>query len=203
LRLGETLYYINTIRDTVSIPPEQFDKNLKEVAELLLRTKYERTIDKNLGVILTVFDARDISDGIIMPGDPSTHHELRFDVLSFSLEVDEVFVGDVSEIMEFGCFVRIGPLDGLVHLSQITADFMSYDRKAGTFNSKNTGRSIKKGDTVYAKVSTISMKNTVKDTKIALTMRPDGLGKEEWATGTGQAHARGKTYKKGGSRRGR
>jgi DNA-directed RNA polymerase subunit E'/Rpb7 len=39
---------------------------------------------------------------------------------------------------------------------------------------------IKKGDTVYAKVSTISMRNTIQDIKIALTMRAEGFGKPEW-----------------------
>jgi DNA-directed RNA polymerase subunit E'/Rpb7 len=39
---------------------------------------------------------------------------------------------------------------------------------------------VKKGDTVYAKVSTISIRNTIQDAKIALTMRPEGFGKPEW-----------------------
>lgn len=174
------MYYIHTIKDTLSIPPEFFNKDIAAVAQELVRKKYERTIDRDLGVVIAVFNIRDISDGIIMPSDPSTHHDLTFDALVFNLEVDEVFPGQVSEMIDFGCFVRIGPLEGLVHLSQITGDFMTYDRKTGIFASKNSGRIIKKGDDVYAKVSTISMKDTVKDTKIALTMRPDGLGKKEW-----------------------
>jgi DNA-directed RNA polymerase subunit E' len=147
---------------------------------LVLRNKYERVIDKELGVILAVFNLRNISDGIVLPGDPNTHHDVTFDVLTFTLEVEEVVVGEVSEIVEFGSFVRIGPLDGLVHLSQITSDFISYDRRTGVFTSRNTGKTLKKGDTVYAKVSTISIRNSVKDSKIALTMRPEGLGKLEW-----------------------
>ena len=199
------MYYVHTIKDTLSIPPEYFNKDIAAVAEELLRRKYERTIDKDLGVILTVFNVRDISDGVIMPSDPSTHHDLKFDVLTFNLEVDEVFIGQISEMIDFGCFVRIGPLEGLVHLSQITGDFMTFDRKTGTFVSKNSGRTIKKGDDIYAKVSTISMKNTVKDTKIALTMRPDGLGKREWILEPerkGGKFDRGRRGGPGGGRRG-
>jgi DNA-directed RNA polymerase subunit E' len=177
---GENLYYVYTINDTFSVIPENFNKKIEGVTQELLRNKYERTIDKDLGVILSVFNIRDISNGRIFAGDPSIHHDVKFDILTFKLEVDEVFVGEVSEMLEFGCFIRIGPMEGLVHLSQITGDFMTYDRKSGTFVSKNTGRTIKKGDMVYAKVSTISMKDTVKDTKVALTMRPEGLGKQEW-----------------------
>ena len=93
--------------------------------------------------------------------------------------MDEVVQGEVSELADFGLFVRLGPIDGLVHLSQITSDFITYDRKAAVFVSKNTKRTIKKGDPVYAKVSTISMRNTIQDIKIALTMRPEGFGKPD------------------------
>jgi DNA-directed RNA polymerase subunit E' len=174
------LYHIYTIKDVISISPSYFGKDIGKAAEEILQKKYERILDKDVGVVLSIFNIRDIGDGTIMPGDPSTHHEVTFDLLSFNLEVGEIVTGEISELVEFGCFVRLGPLDGLVHLSQITNDFINFDRKSGTFVLKNTGRSIKKGDAVYAKVSTISMKSNIKDTKIALTMRPEGLGKPEW-----------------------
>jgi len=180
LTSGEYLYYKYTIKDTISIPPSYFGEDLNKVATDLLRQKYERTLDKDMGIILAVYNVRDISDGYLLPGDPSTHHNLTFDALTFKLEVEEVVVGEVSELVEFGCFVRVGPLEGLVHLSQITSDFISFDRKSGVLSSRNTGKVLKKGDVVYAKVSTISWKSNIKDTKIALTMRPEGLGKEEW-----------------------
>jgi len=180
LTSGEYLYYKYTIKDTISIPPSYFGEDLNKVATGLLRQKYERTLDKDMGIILAVYNVRDISDGYLLPGDPSTHHSLTFDALTFKLEVEEVVVGEVSELVEFGCFVRVGPLEGLVHLSQITSDFISFDRKSGVLSSRNTGKLLKKGDVVYAKVSTISWKSNIKDTKIALTMRPEGLGKEEW-----------------------
>lgn len=186
-----------TIRDRISIPPTHFGEDIESAAETILRSKYERILDKDVGIALAVFNVREISDGIIMPGDPSTHYDITFDLLAFNLEVGEIVTGEISELADFGCFVRLGPIDGLVHLSQITNDYISYDRKAGFFILKNTKRNIKKGDVVYAKVSTISLKNNIKDTKIALTMRPEGLGKYEWLKepkqpekkGTGKAKA--------------
>jgi DNA-directed RNA polymerase subunit E' len=121
-----------------------------------------------------------VSDGILYPGDPATHHDVEFDALTYMPNVEEIVNGEVTEIAEFGAFVRIGPIDGLVHVSQITNDFLSFDRKAQAFVSRKSGRMLKKGDAVYAKISTISMKNSVKDSKIALTMKPEGLGKFEW-----------------------
>jgi len=176
------VYYTYTIKDTIGIPPEYFSTDVQESAKEMLRKKYERIVDKDIGIILAVFNVRDISDGAILPGDPAVHHDVTFDVLAFNLEVEEIITGEVSEMAEFGCFVRIGPVDGLVHMSQIIDEFVNFDRKTGMFTSKSTNRTLKKGDEVYAKVSTISMKNSIKDIKVALTMRPDGLGKLEWLT---------------------
>ena len=152
------LYYIHTIEDTISISPSYFGEDIGKTALEVLRKKYERTLDRELGIIVSVFDVNNISDGLIMPGDPSTHHNLTFKILSFNLDIDEVVVGEVSELADFGCFVRLGPIDGLVHLSQIASDFISYDKKSSAFISRNTGKSLKKGDSVYAKVSSISLK---------------------------------------------
>ncbi|MDE1861160.1 MAG: DNA-directed RNA polymerase [Candidatus Micrarchaeota archaeon] len=196
------MYYVHTIKDTISIPPKYFGQDLEKTAEEVLRNKYERILDKDLGIILVIFNVRDISDGHLMPGDPSTHHDLTYDVLTFNLQIEEVIVGEVSELAEFGCFVRLGPIDGLVHLSQITSDFINYDRKGGIFVSKNTGKSLKKGDVVYAKVSSISLKNNIKDTKIALTMRPDGLGKLEWIKEPSKPREAGGRRPRGGGPRG-
>ena len=178
--LGELLYYTYTVKDSVSVPPKYIGQDISKATAEMLRAKYERTLDRDMGIVLAVYNVRDISDGSILPADPNVHHDLTFDLLAFKLEVEEVVVGEVSELADFGLFVRIGPIDGLVHLSQITSDFITYDRKAGVFVSKNTKRSVKKGDMVYAKVSTISIKNTIQDARIALTMRPEGFGKPEW-----------------------
>jgi len=174
------LYYVYTVTDSVRVPPKYIGEDVEKATTDMLRAKYERTLDKDSGIILVVFNVRDISDGYILPADPNIHHDVTFDILTFSLAVDEVVLGEVSELADFGLFVRLGPIDGLVHLSQITSDFITFDRKTGVFVSKNTKRTVKKGDTVYAKVSTVSIRNTIQDIKIALTMRAEGFGKPEW-----------------------
>lgn len=174
------MYYVYTVKDTVNIPPKYIGEDITKSTTEILRTKYERTFDKGLGVVLVVFNVRDIGEGYIQPSDPNTHHDVTFDVLTFSLEVDEAVSGEISELADFGAFLRIGPVDGLVHLSQITNDFMSFDKRTGTFTSRSSRKSIKKGDFAYAKVSTVSTRNTIQDIKVALTMRPEGFGKPEW-----------------------
>lgn len=190
------MYAIYHIKDSFKMPPESFDKDITEVAADVLQARYEGKIDKDIGLIVAIFGIKDITDGTIYPGDPSTHHGVEYDALTYMPKVGEVVAGDVSEMVEFGAFVRMGPMDGLVHVSQIAGDFLSFDRKTQTFVSKKSGKTLKKGDSVYAKVSTVSIKSSVKDSKIALTMRSDGLGKPDWAELEAKrlrAEARGKS----------
>lgn len=184
------MYYVHSIKDTFNMPPEYFDKDIEKVATEILKKKFEGTIDKTLGVIVAVYDISHISDGTIYAGDPSTHHEVEFKMLTYMPYIEEVVAGEVTELAEFGAFIRIGPIDGLVHVSQITNDFLSFDRKIPAFVSKRSGRSLKKGDLVFAKISTVSMKTSVKDSKIALTMKPEGLGRPEWISEGDKMRAR-------------
>lgn len=174
------MYTLYTVKDTFSLPPEDFGKDVESIAESVLQRKYEGKVDKEMGVIVAVFNVSNVSDGIIYPGDPATKHDAEFEVLTFMPKVDEVVGGEVSELTDFGAFVRIGPMDGLVHVSQIANEFLSFDRKTQTFVTRQKKLMLKKGDIVYAKISTVSMKNSVKDSKIALTMKQDGFGKGEW-----------------------
>ena len=89
--------------------------------------------------------------------------------------------GIVSEATEFGAFVKTGPIEGLVHVSQIADDFITYDANVPGFTGRDSKRTLKIGDTVTAKVVSVSMKGTIPDSKIGLTMRQPGLGKKEWA----------------------
>ena len=57
---------------------------------------------------------------------------------------------------------------------------MSLNAKTQALTGKESKKIIKKDDEVTARVIAISMKNTVADSKINLTMRQEGLGKEEW-----------------------
>ncbi len=195
------MYKVYTVTDTFKLPPEHFGDDLEKVAADVLRRRYEGTIDRDMGVVVAIYDVSSVSDGQIYPGDPSTHHNATFKLLAFMPTVEEVVAGEVSELVEFGAFVRIGPMEGLVHVSQIANDFLSFDKKVPAFISKKTGKNLKKGDAVLAKISTVSMKKTVKDSKIALTMKPEGLGKLEWIT-AGKAR-REKETRGGSSRKGK
>jgi DNA-directed RNA polymerase subunit E' len=99
-------------------------------------------------------------------------------MLVYMPKIFEVVQGEIVEILEFGAFMRLGPMDGLVHVSQITNDFINFDKKNRTLAGKESKNILKEKDLAKARIITLSSKSDV--TKIGLTMRQPGLGKLEW-----------------------
>ncbi|MFH0884227.1 MAG: DNA-directed RNA polymerase [Candidatus Micrarchaeota archaeon] len=174
------MYFMKTMEDRIRVPPSLFGSQIEDAVQSILRDRYEGRIFKDLGVVLSVNKAKVVSEGLVIPGDSGAYYTVQFEALTFYPVVNEVYKAEIKEIVEFGAFASIGPFQGLLHVSQIDKEKFYYDKKSKTLGSKVLKRSIKKGDEVLVKVSTVSMKSTSSDTKIGLTMRPDGLGKPEW-----------------------
>ncbi|MEM2963631.1 MAG: DNA-directed RNA polymerase [Candidatus Anstonellales archaeon] len=174
------MYWKIELEDRVRVPPQYFSMNLNDAITQILREKYERICDKDLGVIISIWDAKTHGDGTVIHGDGAAYYDVSFLALTYLPEVNEIYEAEVSELVEFGAFLDLGPVEGLVHLSQIANDFLTFNKKIPAFVGKESKKSLKKGDHVFAKVSTVSMKSSLNDVKIGLTMRPEGLGKDEW-----------------------
>lgn len=142
---------------------------------------YEGRLDKDLGIVLAITRVLEIKDGSVIPGDGAAYHNTSFEALTFKPELQEVLDGEVVEIVEFGAFVRFGPLDGLVHVSQITDDYIVHDEKRGALVGKESNKALEVGDRIRARVVAVSLNpDKSKESKINLTMRQPGLGKHEW-----------------------
>ncbi|CAB50589.1 DNA-directed RNA polymerase [Pyrococcus abyssi] len=175
------MYKIVTVKDVVRIPPRMFTMDPKEAAMLVLRETYEGKYDKDEGVILSIVEVKEVGDGIIVPGDGATYHEVVFDVLVWEPKQQEVVEGTVVDAVPFGAFVRIGPMDGLVHISQLMDDYVVYDERNKQFVGKEKKYLLKIGDAVRARIITVSAKSRIiRENRIGLTMRQPGLGKFEW-----------------------
>jgi DNA-directed RNA polymerase subunit E' len=195
------MYFVLTCKDKVRLPAQFFSMKLEDALTQILREKYERRIDKDAGVVLALWNAKPDGDGVVIAGDNAAYYDVAFDVLAYHPQVNEVIESEVAEIVEFGAFLALGPMEGLVHLSQIANDFLTYNKKTMSFTGRESKKSIKKGDHVFSKISTVSMKGSIPETKIGLTMRPDGLGKDEWlvakkAAAEGAEHEKKKEGKK-------
>jgi DNA-directed RNA polymerase subunit E' len=175
------LYLISRIEDTVRVPPVLFDEPLEDVTFKLLNENYVGKIDKKLGLMVTVKEVEEIGVGRVIMGDGAAYHDVTFQALFFKPELQEIVEGEVIEITEFGAFVRMGPMDGLVHVSQVTDDYINHDAKRGALLGKESKKTLEEGNKVRARIVALSLKGkSSKETKIGLTMRQPGLGREEW-----------------------
>lgn len=173
------MFKLIEIKDTVRVPPERFDEPREEAVLDILRNSYEGLIDNDLGVILTVTAVKETGIGKVVMGEAASFHNVVFTALVYKPNLHEITPGEVVEIVGFGAFIRLGALDGLAHVSQITDDYISHDSKKNALVGKETNRKLKEGDKVRARVVSISMSKGERG-KIGLTMRQPGLGKLEW-----------------------
>lgn len=174
------MFIVYEVEDVVRIPPSMFSEDLRKVAEQKLKEKYENTYDEEMGYIFLVKDVEVSSVGKILPGDGASYHKVKFKVYSFKPLMNEVVEGEVIEITDFGVFVRIGPLDALLHISQIMNDYIVVDASQGVVRGKETNRVLRVGDVIRARVIAVSPPKGLSVGKIGLTSRQPWLGKLEW-----------------------
>jgi DNA-directed RNA polymerase subunit E' len=169
------------LADTVRIAPELLGDDVTNAVRIALIDKLEGEIDKTLGAIVAIIDVVEVGDGHILAGDGAVYYDATFDAIVFKLELQEIIEGSVVEIVEFGSFIGIGPMDGLVHVSQITDEYISFDSKNARLVTKESNRSLSEGDYVRARVVALSInEREPRDSKIGLTMRQPALGRIEW-----------------------
>ncbi len=167
--------------DVVRVPPERLGEDLVNTVKELLKDKLEGRVDKRIGMFVAVLDVVEMKEGRIMIGDGGVYYETIFDALVFRPMMQEIVEGEIVEIVNFGAFVEIGPLDGLLHISQITDEFISYDEKGAKLITRESNRTLGEKDRVRARIVAISLnERDPGDSKIGLTMRQPGLGKIEW-----------------------
>ncbi len=168
------------VEDVIRIPPDKFGEPIKDVALEELRKMYVDLHDEELGCVIAVLDAEVDPVGKLVPGDGASYNRVVFTLLVFKPEPNEIVEGDVVTTMDFGAFVRIGPIDALLHKSQIMDDYVVFDRRGGVFVGKQTKKKLGEGDVVRVRITAASFKRESALPKVAVTARHDYLGKLEW-----------------------
>ena len=174
------MFKLVTLEDIIRIPPEKFGEPIETVGYEQLKMKYEGMIDEELGYVIAVTKIKVNPIGKIIPGDGATYHKVEFSLLTFYPKLQEVVEGEVVEIADFGAFVRIGPVDALLHVSQLMDDYISHDEKQGVLMGKETRRKLTTGDHVRVRITAVSLGRGGGSGKIGVTARQPFLGKIEW-----------------------
>ncbi len=178
--LTAKLFSISTLKDVVRIPPSLFGTAIKKAAIDILKSKYESMISADLGYIIMIMDAKIDSMGKMIAGDGGTFHKVEFDALTFYPKLQEIVQGELVDITDFGAFVRIGPTDALLHLSQVMDDYLKSDVQAGIILANQSGRTLKVGSTIITRITAVSLGKASSMCKIGITCRQPFLGADEW-----------------------
>jgi DNA-directed RNA polymerase subunit E' len=174
------MFAIVHMSDVVRIPPNRLTHTLNDAAMQILKEKYESMISPEVGYVIMITDADPSSVGKLVAGDGATYHKVTFKALTFYPKLQEIVEGEVVEITDFGAFVRIGPTDALLHLSQITDDYLKSDVKQGVIIANQTARSLKIGSKIRARITAVSLGKGAGMGKIGITCRQPFLGALEW-----------------------
>ncbi len=171
------MFYVIEVEDYVRVEPKLFGLDTKTAIEEQLQLTYENYHDKEIGEVIAVISVGKIGEGIIIPGDGAAYYNSEFKLLVWKPEIQELVYGIVAEITNFGAFINLGVMQGMVHISQTMEDYVSFS-SSNTLAGRSTKRILKKGDNCLARIVAISYKGDTP--KIGLTMRQPGLGKIEW-----------------------
>jgi DNA-directed RNA polymerase subunit E' len=164
--------------DHIRVPPTMFDTPLEAAIVQRVKKKYDGYISKDFGMVVDVAKIIEIGEGIIIPGDGSPYYTVKFELLTYKPEMHEVVLGKIKDIADFGAFINLGPIDGMIHVSQTMDDFVSFS-KDKVLVGKESKKNLKVGDNCRARIIAVSFKD-IQNPKIGLTMRQPGLGKLEW-----------------------
>ncbi|MDO5847272.1 MAG: DNA-directed RNA polymerase [Methanocorpusculum sp.] len=175
------MYYKLKLNDKVRVPPEKMGEDLNTVILDELQEQFEGSIDKEMGIFIAVTGVNRIGEGEIVYSDGGVYYDVDFDAVVLRLALQEIVEGIVVETTSFGAFVSLGPIDAMLHMSQISDEYIDYDEKNSRLVCKESGRHVGVGDTVRARVVALSLnERDPRESKIGLTMRQPGLGTLSW-----------------------
>ena len=171
------MFYLAEVEDYIRVEPKLFGLETLDAVKQQLKETYTNYVNKELGAVISIVEVNEVGDGIIIPGDGAAFYKSKFKLLVWKPEMQELVYGSISEITNFGAFIQMGVMQGMIHISQTMEDYVSFS-KSNTLVGKSGKKSLKKGDNCLARIVAISFKGD--EPKIGLTMRQPGLGKIEW-----------------------
>ena len=172
------MFYKIELKDHIRVSPSYFNLDVKDAVLKSVKLKYDGLTTAELGFVIDVINVKNIGEGVIIPGDGASYYATTFEIITFKPELQEVIVGRIKDIADFGAFLTMGPMDGMIHISQTMDDFVSF-AKDKVLTGRDSKKVLKVGDLCRARVIAVSFKDITNPT-IGLTMRQQGLGKLEW-----------------------
>jgi DNA-directed RNA polymerase subunit E' len=171
------MFYIVEVGDYVRVEPKLFGLKTSDAVAKQLQETYANYHDKEIGEVIGIISVLEVGNGIIIPGDGAAYYNSKFKLIVWKPEMQELVYGLTEEITNFGAFINLGVMKGVIHISQTMDDYVTFST-TGTLLGKDSKKVLKKRDPCLARIVAISYKGD--QPKIGLTMRQPGLGKLDW-----------------------
>ena len=171
------MFYIVEVEDYVRVEPKLFGLKTSDAVAKQLQETYANYHDKEIGEVIGIISVLEVGNGIIIPGDGAAYYNSKFKLIVWKPEMQELVYGLTEEITNFGAFINLGVMKGVIHISQTMDDYVTFST-TGTLLGKDSKKVLKKRDPCLARIVAISYKGD--QPKIGLTMRQPGLGKLDW-----------------------
>ncbi|MEK6900275.1 MAG: DNA-directed RNA polymerase, partial [Nanoarchaeota archaeon] len=152
------MFYKTKVKDYVRVPPKMFHLSKSEAVLKNIKAGYDNFVSKELGFVMNVISVGDIKEGVIVPGDGAGYFEAEFELLTFRPEMNELVYGTIRDITDFGAFIDMGGVEGMVHISQSMDDYVSFSKEK-VLQGKKTNQSLKVGDKCKARIIAVSYKD--------------------------------------------
>ena len=110
------MFYKLEISDHIRVAPMLFGLDREEAVLKSVGLKYSGIIDEELGIVIDILKVKNIGEGIVIPGDGASYYDTIFEALVFKPELQEVIVGRIKDIADFGAFIGMGPIEGMIEL---------------------------------------------------------------------------------------
>lgn len=172
------MFYRVELKDHIRVAPRLFEFDVKDAVLKSVMLKYDGMVDPDIGFVIAVTQVNTVGEGVVIPGDGASYYDTTFEIISFKPELQEVVSGRIKDIADFGAFMTLGPIDGMIHIGQTMDDFVSF-AKDKVLTGRDSKRVLKVGDICRARIIAVSFKD-ITNPKIGLTMRQPGLGKLDW-----------------------
>ena len=151
------MFYEVLVTDHVRVEPSKFGMNTDEAVRQQLEESYSSFQDKDIGTVVAVLEIIEVNEGIIIPGDGAAYYESTFKIIVFKPELQEIVYGIIDEITNFGAFINLGIIKGMIHISQTMDDFVSFS-DSGVLTGKDGKKTLFQKDKCIARIVAISYK---------------------------------------------
>eukprot|EP00092_Neocalanus_flemingeri_P007223 GFUD01007802.1.p1 GENE.GFUD01007802.1~~GFUD01007802.1.p1 ORF type:complete len:223 (-),score=50.94 GFUD01007802.1:143-748(-) len=108
------MFVLSEIKTLIRLLPEGFDKSLEDQLNDEINRKLSNKVMINVGLCLSLHDISEVGESFLFPGDGASHTKVKFRMLVFRPEMEEVLTGKIKSCSKEGVHVSLEFFDDIL-----------------------------------------------------------------------------------------